>query len=181
MSMAEWICEQCELGFSRDSRGHGQIARFCGQPCYHAWRKANGIITGQFKPGLIPWNKGKYMRVSRRTEFKKGQRSITWAPIGTVRVRRRRRDGQQHAWVKVGEPATWKPRANVVWEKWFKSVPKGCILHHIDRDTMNDAITNLACLSRASHLKEHKHEFESKRKQAALSARRRSQGTKTIL
>ena len=173
--MAHWICKQCEKGFERAKAGKRKIT-FCSQACYHTWRKQNNVITGQFKEGDEPWNKGiKGIHLSPATEFKVGQESINKLPIGTTQIRQRKRKGKirKRAWVKItdnGNIRDWKPRALVVWEKHYGLIPKGLVLHHIDRDPLNDTITNLAALSRAEHLIDHRPEFETKRKRFASMA-----------
>jgi hypothetical protein len=51
----------------------------------------------------------------------------------------------------------------VVWESVHGAIPKGMIVHHADRNTLNDDSGNLELLSRAAHLLEHRSEFEKKR------------------
>ncbi len=173
--MAEWICEQCNRGFSRKRSGMRRM-RFCSQTCYHAWRKEAGITTGQFEKESVPWNKGKTgIHLSPSTEFKTGRESETKQPIGSTRIRTTRRDNKPRAFVKVAQPNIWRLRCHVVWERHFGPIPKGLLLHHLDRDTLNDSITNLVAMSRAIHLMDHRNEFEEKRYEGlcrSLSARR---------
>lgn len=170
--MAEWICEQCGLGFTRE-RNVLRKGRFCGQPCYHAWRKANGITIGQFKKGQVAWNKGaEGLRMSPATEFKKGHRPVNWVEVGAVRIRTCKRGGKRRAWIKVAEPRKWLLRATYVWCRAYGELPKGLIVHHIDRDTLNDSLVNLAAISRAAHIKEHRPEFEEKRIAGMFSRKR---------
>lgn len=113
----------------------------------------------------------KGMHFSPATEFKKGLVPANLVPVGTVRVRSFSRTKDQRAFVKVAEPNTWKMRAHVVWEAAHGPVPKGMLIHHDDRDKLNDDITNLRLETRASHMLEHRPEFEQKRL-AALQSRR---------
>lgn len=161
--MARWICEQCNQEYIRDKSGNRQY-RFCSQKCYLVWRKENNITTGQFAPGFSPWNKDlKGIHLSPQSEFKKGRANTESQPIGTVRIRTNHKTGKQRAWVKVAEPNVWRFRCWVVWEKHHGPIPKGKLIHHKDRDTLNDAIDNLELLTRAEHLAEHRAEFEEKR------------------
>lgn len=120
----------------------------------------NGILSGQFQKGDEPWNAGmRDFRPSPRTEFKKGQPALNRVEIGTVRVRMEKRC-RQRAWIKIGEPAVWRLRAVLVWEKAYGRVPRGCVIHHADSNTLNDALCNLVCMSRAAHLNEHRQEIK---------------------
>ena len=136
------------------------------------------MTTGQFQSGQIPWNKDKKgIHLSPATEFKPGcqhRHPQQSADIGEVRVRIRKRDGRLRAWIKVANPNVWRLRAIIVWEEHHGPIPKGCVLHHVDRDTMNDSVTNLAVLSRAAHLLEHRPEFEEKRLERLISRKRSS-------
>jgi len=161
--MAHYICEQCGIGFKRAASGKRPI-RFCAQPCYHAWRKDNGITTGQFHSEQVPWNKDKKgIRLSPASEFKRGHRPANKCKVGAVRVRTDN-NGKRRAFVKVAEPNVWKLRCVLAWEEANGPLPHGLFLHHMDRDTLNDSLTNLAAVNRASHLKEHRPEFNRKRK-----------------
>lgn len=162
--MAEWICENCEEGFTR-KRSKGRPTRFCSQKCYHLWRKKNGITTGQFKKGLIPWNKDlKGIHLSPGSEFKKGDIPKNKLSVGSVQIRQsKKRKGHPRAYIKTAEPNIWRLRCHTVWERHFGEIPKGMLIHHIDRDTLNDEITNLAGVSRSRHMQEHRPEFDEKR------------------
>jgi hypothetical protein len=98
-------------------------------------------------------------RRSPQTEFRKGQAAHNRLPVGSVRIRKR--FGALRAFVKVSEPNTWLPRARVVWEQARGPMPRGHVIHHRDRDPLNDAIENLACLSRAEHRMEHHDEVQA--------------------
>jgi hypothetical protein len=170
--MATWNCESCGKSFNRRRSGDRRI-RFCSQPCYHAWRGAEGITTGQFEKGIKPWNKGKKgIHLSPSTEFKKGQASLSKCPLGTVSVRESKRDGKKRAYVKVADPKSWRMRCHVVYEQSLGPIPKGKLVHHKDGDTLNDTPENLIAISRAEHLATHRPEIEAKRIINAIAARR---------
>ena len=151
-------------------------ARFCSLSCKATWlgqsskgkpkpgsrgnkRRVGLRPTNAFPVGHTPWNKGiKGTHFSPATEFKSEERLDRRCPIGTVRLRLCKDKGYR-AFVKVADPNIWRLRATVVWESVHGSVPYGHIIHHQDRDTLNDSIDNLACLSRAEHLAEHRREW----------------------
>lgn len=101
-----------------------------------------------------------------------GQQAHNRAPVGSVRVRsRKRRPDGPRAWVKVAEPNSWRPRAVIVWEAAHGPVPSGHVVHHVDHNTLNDQVANLHLLSRGAHLAEHRPEFEELRRERATQAR----------
>ena len=123
--------------------------KFCSAACYHAWQKIHPN-DGTRRPGDRP----------------------TALPVGTVTIRTRwKRNGDKRAWVKVAEPNVWRPRAVVVWEAAHGPVPNGMVVHHKNRNTLDDSLTNLELESRSAHLVEHRPEFEEKRAAAASAAR----------
>lgn len=79
--------------------------------------------------------------------------------VGTVRIRSRPGRNDRRAWVKVAEPNVWRPRAVVVWEAAHGPMPAGFIVHHENRDMLDDRLENLTAISRAAHLAEHRSEF----------------------
>lgn len=98
--------------------------------------------------GLVPWNKGKHWNPpgSRATQFKKGHRGARQKPVGTER---RERDGIM---VKVAEPSVWVPKARVVWERHFGSIPDGALVRFKDGDRENFDPANLRLITRGEHV-----------------------------
>lgn len=82
---------------------------------------------GQFKKGLVPFNKGKkginYPGM-QATQFKPGQRPHTWVPIGSLRVNG---DGYLDRKVRDGSPANknWVPVHRLVWIEANGPIPDG--------------------------------------------------------
>ena len=171
--MPDWECENCGNHFTRHRSGARPI-RFCSQSCYREWRASAGITAGQFRPEQEPWNKGKKgIRLSPATEFKRGQPAKNKAPVGTVTIRHRKREPHPRAFVKIAEPNVWRERAKVVWEAAKGKIPRGHVIHHIDRNPLNDEIDNLACLTRAEHIAEHREESADARSAGLKMAWRR--------
>jgi len=153
--MKKRMCKQCgEMYQSTDQR-----RKFCSLPCYWQWRR-NHRGLGEFKPGETPWNAGtKGVMQVNNGSYKKGRKSLTKAPLGAVRIRTRRRDGHQRAWVKVAnnrKPYDWRLRAEVVWEQAHGLIPRGSVVHHKDRDSLNDTPDNLETMTRAGHINAHR-------------------------
>jgi hypothetical protein len=117
--------------------------------------------TTELKPG---------QRLSPETEFKPGQVAYNKLPVGSETVRTDPK-GKRRAWVKVGEPNRWRLRAVVVWERENEPVPKGMVVHHKDRNSLNDRLANLEILTRAEHANEHRSEVEQSRLTGSRRAR----------
>lgn len=151
-------CDECGREVRRKPAELKERA-FCSYECS---RKHTTFAAGE-----DPWNKGmKGLHLSPETEIKPGQRINPHVPIGTVRIRTRKRDGKQRAWIKTADPNTWRLRCHVVWMTEHGPIPDGMIIHHEDRDTLNDSIGNLRMLTKSEHMKEHEAELREAKKQA---------------
>ncbi len=192
---APWVAEhglaapygKCQCGCGQDApiarqsatsckakRGHP--LRFFSRRCVAAWNKSAGITAGQFKKGQTSWNKGKKGKGGPlEARFQKGSIPKNKLPVGAVTIRTNRRDGYARAYVKTGEPNIWKPRYIVVWETHHGAIPKGCVVHHKDRNPLNDSIENLQLMTRAEHILEHKGEFEQERRRAVMAKKNRKE------
>jgi hypothetical protein len=107
--------------------------------------------------------------LSNATEFQPGQDAHNRLPVGAVTIRRETHTGLDRAWVKTAEPNVWRKRAVVVWEAVNGPVPRGSVVHHRDRDSLNDAIENLQALTRKEHADEHRGELEAARAAAGAN------------
>lgn len=160
-SLKSQPCHQCK---KPTPERIGRANKFCSSECHSEWRskkqtgnkyRAGLRPTNSFKKGGKPWNKGiKGLRFSPNTEFKPGPRPDKRDPIGTVRIRTHRK--VKRAWIKVADPDVWRLRAVVVWELVNGPLPKGLLVHHKDRDSLNDGIENLQSMTRAEHVNEHR-------------------------
>lgn len=161
--MAIYICEKCGANFKRAAAGDRKI-RFCSQNCYHGWNRSNGSSSGRFQKGMMPWNNGtKGVMKINSGSFKKGAIPLNKHQIGDIVQRTNAREGKPRMWIKVadnGGSSDWKLMAVVVWEKNHGQLPKGMVVHHKDRNQLNDDISNLQALTRADHLKEHRGEHK---------------------
>jgi len=119
-------------------------------------------VEGRFLPGhsyspATQFRKG--VSASPATQFSAGQDAHNHLPVGTVRVRRETHTGLDRAWVKTAEPNVWRKRAVVVWEAAHGPVPRGSVVHHRDRDSLNDDLPNLQAMTRREHADEHRNEL----------------------
>lgn len=174
--MIALACEICGTPFQVKPY-RAKTARFCSRRCGGTWhlrhrkihllapdlrgntlRVGMGGNGGSFKPGHKTWNRGlKGIHLSPGSEFKKGRTNDRAVPVGTVRERRDK-NGSMRAWVKMGE-RRWVLRAVQIYESIHGPVPRGCLVHHEDRNTMNDDISNLRLLTRSAHINEHRQEL----------------------
>ncbi len=118
----------------------------------------HGILsgrTGQFQPGLRPWNTGtKGLVPPNSGQFKPGQVPANHKEMGFERV-----NVYGYVEVKVAErnpytgaPARYRLKHQVVWEAVHGPVPKGHVLRFLDGNKLNCALENLEAVSLAENL-----------------------------
>jgi hypothetical protein len=73
---------------------------------------------------------------------------------GTIVIRFDKRCNSFRQYIKI-DNHKWIAYARFVWEQHNGVIPKGYSIHHIDQNTMNDNIVNLACLTRSEHMAIH--------------------------
>jgi len=119
--------------------------------------KGNQPNQTSFTKGHKPWNKGKKgIHLSSRTEFKKGHKPNNKVSIGSKKITTNTRDKKKRYRIKTGEPSVWMEYAKFVWIQHNGLIPKGYLIHHIDENTLNDKINNLALVTRKAHFEIHK-------------------------
>lgn len=115
-------------------------------------RPDHGGRATRFQPGVPSWSKGTKGRVGvqpacRATQFKPGQKSANWVPVGSFRVVA---DGtlQQKYSDNPGPPgARWKAYALIVWEAAHGPVPEGhLVVFRPGRRTTDPALVTLDAL-----------------------------------
>ena len=123
---------------------------------FYGNHRLNSGVTGYFREGSTPMNKGKkqseYMspeaiRRTKATRFKTGHRPHNAVPVGTVA--RTTNDG--YLVRKVAEPDRWEFVHRAVWEKANGPVPDGMVVSFKDGNRENCDISNLMLVSRAEH------------------------------
>lgn len=123
------------------------------------------VIANQFKPGLVPWNKGINFYSGGRsaeTRFKKGQMSgaaqHNYVPIGTLRISH---DGYLERKVtddQAIKPARrWVPIHRLVWQAVHGPIPPGhIVVYRKGMKTMVEeeiTIDRLECITRQENLR----------------------------
>jgi hypothetical protein len=133
-----------------------------------AVREHGRFVPGQRYGAATEFRPGHRLGVA--TRFRAGSPAHNHLPVGSVRVRVEANTGLPRAWVKVAEPNVWRKRAVVVWEAAHGPIPRGSVVHHCDRNSMNDALSNLVSLTRKEHADQHRGELYAARAMAAATA-----------
>ena len=118
-------------------------------------KPANAFIKGH-----TPWNKGmKGLHLSPETEFVKGCVPTNKIKVGTVT----QRIDQYGTWrnhIKVAEPNSWESHAVFLWKKAYGKIKEGCVMHHINKNALDDRLDNFQMLSRVEHLEMHREDYK---------------------
>lgn len=130
----------------------------------HTYLKNHKIKTGRtgyFKKGMVPWTKGKTRdqivkdpekrKHSEATQFKKGNVSANWIPVGTVvknrdgyLMRKRQNEGTQ--WER------WELLHRAIWEEHNGPIPEGMKISFKDGNKENCDIENLMIVTKGEHV-----------------------------
>lgn len=124
---------------------------------YMANHKINNGLTGRFKKGHVPANKGTHPPTVGRmgeTQFKKGGLPHNTKPIGYERITK---DGYIEVKVKMRPSSplcndNFVLKHRLIWEKARGPIPKGCKLTFLDGNKRNCSLENLALITDAEHL-----------------------------
>ena len=119
---------------------------------YKENKKLNSGLTGKFRKGQTPHNKGKKMPKEvyekvKHTMFAKGNVPPNHRPVGSERISK---DG--YIEVKVAEPNKWRLKQRVVYEEAKGKIPEGCPIIFLDGNKRNFDIDNLRCITRSELL-----------------------------
>lgn len=132
-NMAELLNEKFGTRYT-----HGQLKAF------YSNRKLNSGVTGQFKKGHIPHNKGKKGGGWKPTQFKKGHVPHNYKPVGSERV-----NSEGYIDVKIADPNRWKAKHVLIWEKHHgRKKPDGHAIIFADGNNRNFDINNLILVTR---------------------------------
>ncbi len=136
------FCSRKCLGVSRSERMTGNTYRV---------GKAPG--GSPFIRGHTPWNKGvKGSIPASATSFKKGLVPYNVLGIGATTVRIDKK-GKHRNWIRTEQG--WIPLAQHTWIQAYGAVPDGHVIHHIDFNSLNDALGNLIAVTRQHHPRIH--------------------------
>lgn len=143
---------------------YGKAARFglkktpeyLASPDAQRLRRGDNVGAAyRFPKGHVPANKGvkgiSYPGMEA-TQFKPGQRSFNWMPLGSERYSK---EGYlQRKMTDTGyPPRDWKAVHILLWEQHNGPVPHGHCVIFKDGDKRNIAITNLDCITRIENMK----------------------------
>ncbi|MBR5578407.1 MAG: HNH endonuclease [Lachnospiraceae bacterium] len=126
---------------------------------YYANHDLNSGLTGHFKKGSIPYNKGKtwkeYMseeaqKKSLQTTFRKGEAPSNELPLGTIS---KRGDGQTLIKVSMTGKSweRWKTIQRKVWEEHHGPIPQGMMISFKDGNNENFDIDNLFLMTKGEN------------------------------
>lgn len=102
--------------------------------------------AGQFKKGHVSWNTGKYVRVSQKSEFKKGNLPANTKHDGCISIRTDKR-GMPYKWIRIAK-GEWIYYSRYVYEQQIGPIPDGHLVSFKDGDTLNCHPDNLFLLSK---------------------------------
>lgn len=113
---------------------------------YRARNHWDSGLTGRFKPGNVPHNKGKKGQSYPgmvATQFKKGNTPHNARPVGAELVTV---DGYRVR--KIAEPNVWRLVHQINWEQAHGPIPKGHAVIHKDKNKLNCEVDNLLLVTR---------------------------------
>lgn len=118
--------------------------------------KINNGLTGRFKKGNVPFNKGKKgvcAKGCEKTWFAEGHLPHNTKPIGYERISK---DGYIEVKIKMrpshpGCNDNFKLKQRLVWEEAHGPIPEGCNIIFLDGNRQNCDLENLAIVTKAEH------------------------------
>ena len=115
-------------------------------------------ILGVSFPTVLYWMK-KFDIPRRKEGFQKGNQLHVGRKLTSEHKEKigfAGRDEKNPRW-KGGQKAYHNRKARTVWEEyWREEVPKGYVVHHVDRNVANNDICNLALLTFKYHMQVHR-------------------------
>lgn len=114
------------------------------------------IQSARIQKGNTPPNKGRKLKdivkpevIERMkpTQFKPGQKSHNYKPIGTERLQA---DG--YIYLKIADPNRWKLKHHLIYEQQRGKIPPGFIIRFKDGNKQNFDIDNLILVSKRKNM-----------------------------
>ena len=122
-----------------------------------------GMVATQFKPGLVPHNKGKPFETARTNpavrehQFKPGARPHTWLPVGSYRLNKDGHLQRKIADVPGNANLRWRNVAELVWIEVHGPLPKGHLVVFRPGQHTNKleqiTLDRLECISRRENMR----------------------------
>lgn len=127
-----------------------------------------GIVKddGRWEKGHESWNKGLIgLTSANKTSFKKGQKPFTLKyDYGEPQIVNRPSRGCKEVWTRIpekilienhrdGRVSNTEKRvlySRYLWQKHYGDIPKGMVIYHLDGDPLNNDLSNLKLISRAT-------------------------------
>jgi hypothetical protein len=104
----------------------------------------------RFKKGDMPWNKNlKGIHLFSNLEFKQSQ-YVGKSHPSWKGGRQKPKNDCKHLWLEANKRVR-KPRK--IYEDYYREIPKGYVIVHLDGDKYKDDIFNLEAISRAENLR----------------------------
>ena len=111
--------------------------------------RAGMMQKTQFRKGQAAWNQGmKGLRMSPRTEFKKGNKPATTKHDGAITVRNRNQTPYQY--IRISE-CNWMLLHRKIWGDANGPIPRGHVIRFRNGNTLDVRLENLECISRSEH------------------------------
>lgn len=127
----------------------------------NSYKKNHGLksgLSGQFKPGRTPVNKGKkYPGLYKNSgQFQVGRKPKNYMPVGSERV-----NADGYVDIKISDPNKWRAKHKLVWEEVNGPIPAGKVVMFADGNNRNFDIDNLLCVTKRKMLTLNKHKLIS--------------------
>jgi len=108
-------------------------------------------MNTRFAKGLNPWNAGRTdIRVSPKSEFKKGHLPANTLFDGAISIRKDTKTGRKYKYIRIAL-GKWELLQRKVWKDANGDIPKGYVVVLKDGDTINCELENLELISMADN------------------------------
>jgi len=151
-AIKHWTKE--ELQWLRDNAHLGQqgLAQALNMPLSKIETALNNhkILTGnntKFAKGQNPWNAGRHVRMSPKSEFKKGLVPANTLHDGAITTRTDSKTQRPYKYIRTA-PRKWELLSRVNWVKMHGPIPENMIVTFKDGDQLNCEPDNLMLITK---------------------------------